>query len=180
MQSVVENAGAQRRIALRNLLTRARSFEFARVLEPSASGPTEMEVDPRDEMDVAREQEQMETEAHLKEHRWATLSAIDAAFVRLHLGQYGLCKECGDEISLERLKAVPFASHCIDCQQKSESKAEAEDYTTQSFSPAAIELGASDIADSHSTGSAHTTLRPSPKSRHGKRVGRAFAIRKPR
>ena len=181
MQSAVENAEARRRIALHNLLTRARSFEFARFLEPGASAPTEVEVNPRDEMDVAREQEQMETEAHLKEHRWARLSAIDAAFARLHLGQYGLCEECGDEISLERLEAVPFASYCIDCQQERESKTVPEDYTSESFSPAAtVELGASDMTESHATGSARARQRLSPESRRGKRVERAFAVRKPR
>jgi RNA polymerase-binding protein DksA len=139
-----------------------------------------VEVNPRDEMDVAREQEQMETEAHLEEHRWARLSAIDAAFARLHLGQYGLCEECGDEISLERLEAVPFASYCIDCQEERENKTVADAYTAESFSSAAtIQLGASEVIESHTTANAHARQRMSPKSRRGKRVEGAFEVRKP-
>jgi DnaK suppressor protein len=45
---------------------------------------------------------------------------IDDALRRLQEGTYGTCEDCGREISPERLKAMPFARRCVDCQQKAE------------------------------------------------------------
>ena len=30
-------------------------------------------------------------------------------------GTYGVCKECGDDIELDRLQVQPYADECIDC-----------------------------------------------------------------
>jgi DnaK suppressor protein len=46
---------------------------------------------------------------------------IDEALLRVADGTYGLCEDCGREISERRLKAVPFARRCIECQEKSEA-----------------------------------------------------------
>jgi len=45
---------------------------------------------------------------------------IDEAIARLEEGTYGLCADCGVEISEKRLKAVPFARRCVACQEKEE------------------------------------------------------------
>jgi DnaK suppressor protein len=45
---------------------------------------------------------------------------IDEAIARLEEGSYGLCSDCGIEISEKRLKAVPFARRCVACQEKEE------------------------------------------------------------
>lgn len=45
---------------------------------------------------------------------------IDEALTRLHEGTYGICAECGIEISEKRLAAVPFAKLCVDCQSRQE------------------------------------------------------------
>ncbi|MCP4716969.1 MAG: hypothetical protein GY868_17730 [Deltaproteobacteria bacterium] len=42
---------------------------------------------------------------------------IDAALHKLEDGTYGTCDECGEEIPLGRLKVVPFAVHCVNCQR---------------------------------------------------------------
>ncbi len=55
----------------------------------------------------------------LSTHR-ETLIKIDAALSKLEDGTYGVCEECGDEISEERLKIMPFAIYCRDCQEKKE------------------------------------------------------------
>ncbi len=55
----------------------------------------------------------------LSAHR-ETLIKIDEALRKLEEGTYGLCEECGEEISVERLKIIPFATHCIECQEKKE------------------------------------------------------------
>jgi DnaK suppressor protein len=45
---------------------------------------------------------------------------IEEALVRLREGNYGLCADCGVEISEKRLKALPFARRCVACQEKVE------------------------------------------------------------
>jgi len=48
------------------------------------------------------------------------LQKVDESIVRLDTGGFGLCVECQAEINRKRLEAVPWASHCITCQEKIE------------------------------------------------------------
>lgn len=45
---------------------------------------------------------------------------IDEALTRLTEGTYGICAECGVEVSEKRLEAVPFAKLCVECQSQQE------------------------------------------------------------
>ncbi len=45
---------------------------------------------------------------------------IDEALKRIKEGKYGRCLECSKKIPARRLKAVPYAKHCIQCQSKEE------------------------------------------------------------
>ena len=49
-----------------------------------------------------------------------TLFMIEEALERLDSGGYGTCNHCSDEIPPARLKAVPWARYCIDCQELEE------------------------------------------------------------
>src|ERR687895_1881915 len=44
------------------------------------------------------------------------LDSIDAALARITEGEYGKCINCGEPIQEKRLEAVPWARHCIRCQ----------------------------------------------------------------
>ena len=46
-----------------------------------------------------------------------TLMQVDVALKLIEDGAYGVCLECDDEISLKRLKAVPWAVYCLRCQE---------------------------------------------------------------
>ncbi len=46
---------------------------------------------------------------------------IDEALARIEKGTYGLCLECGNPISPERLEAVPHARLCIECKSREEA-----------------------------------------------------------
>ena len=50
-----------------------------------------------------------------------TLLKIDEALHRLEQGSYGRCAECEDEIPEARLKALPFATRCRQCQEQYEA-----------------------------------------------------------
>jgi DnaK suppressor protein len=49
-----------------------------------------------------------------------TLQKINEALKRLEEGVYGNCYECGEEISEPRLRALPFAVRCKDCEEARE------------------------------------------------------------
>ena len=56
----------------------------------------------------------------LMEMRNRRRQAIDEALMRLNEGTYGICAECGIEVSEKRLEAVPFAKLCVQCQSRQE------------------------------------------------------------
>lgn len=49
-----------------------------------------------------------------------TLHKINEALARLEEGTYGHCRECGEEIAQPRLRALPFAVRCKDCEEARE------------------------------------------------------------
>jgi DnaK suppressor protein len=49
-----------------------------------------------------------------------TLNKINDALVRLEHGNYGDCFDCGEEIAEKRLRALPFAVRCKDCEEARE------------------------------------------------------------
>ena len=55
-----------------------------------------------------------------------TLTKIDAALRRLEDHTYGDCFECGDQISEARLRALPFAVRCKDCEEARETAEQRE------------------------------------------------------
>jgi DnaK suppressor protein len=51
-----------------------------------------------------------------------TLRKIDEALQRLDQGTYGICGDCGRELSAPRLRALPFAALCRECQEDQEER----------------------------------------------------------
>jgi RNA polymerase-binding protein DksA len=49
-----------------------------------------------------------------------TIEEIDAALERMKKGTYGLCTPVGRRISVERLRAIPWATLCVDCKARGE------------------------------------------------------------
>ena len=68
------------------------------------------EVDVQDEIEFA-----------LLQMKAETLNKIDVALRRLGEGTYGQCFECGEEIPEARLRALPFAVRCKDCEEAREA-----------------------------------------------------------
>ena len=68
----------------------------------------------------------METNAafsfHLKERESRLMKKIRRALEKLDEGDFGVCEECGREISEERLKARPVAVLCIRCKRTQEAE----------------------------------------------------------
>ncbi|HEV3215864.1 MAG TPA: TraR/DksA family transcriptional regulator [Vicinamibacterales bacterium] len=60
-----------------------------------------------------------------------TLTKINEALGRLEEGTYGYCSECGGEVSEQRLRALPFAVRCKECEEVREVAAEREKVAAQ-------------------------------------------------
>jgi DnaK suppressor protein len=67
-----------------------------------------------------------------------TLNKINEALARLDEGRYGACFECGDEISEARLRALPFAVRCKDCEEEREVAAQRERMMSQRRSSSSL------------------------------------------
>jgi DnaK suppressor protein len=72
------------------------------------SGET-TEVHPEDELAFA-----------LVQMKGEVLKRINEALKRLDQGTYGYCNECDDAIAVSRLRALPFAVRCKDCEEMRE------------------------------------------------------------
>jgi DnaK suppressor protein len=60
-----------------------------------------------------------------------TLTKINEALGRLEEGTYGYCSDCGGEISEQRLRALPFAVRCKECEEAREVQVEREKVAAQ-------------------------------------------------
>jgi DnaK suppressor protein len=63
---------------------------------------------------------QDEIEFALIQMKSETLNKINDALTRLDQGDYGNCFDCGEEIAEKRLRALPFAVRCKDCEEARE------------------------------------------------------------
>ena len=63
---------------------------------------------------------QEDIEFALVQMKSETLNKINDALTRLEQGDYGNCFECGEEISEKRLRALPFAVRCKECEEARE------------------------------------------------------------
>jgi len=78
---------------------------------------------PHEVMDQGETSEvdiQEDIEFALIQMKAETLNKINEALSRLEEGTYGRCFECGEEISEQRLRALPFAVRCKDCEEARE------------------------------------------------------------
>jgi RNA polymerase-binding protein DksA len=93
----LENSGEQHRIDLLNS-------------EPGDTGDESM-ANALADFNVARLDRQVQA-----------VRDIEAAFLRIKNGEYGVCIDCGDDIGFTRLQAYPTAKRCIICQEKREKQ----------------------------------------------------------
>jgi DnaK suppressor protein len=69
---------------------------------------------------------QEELEFALIQMKSETLNKVNDALRRLEQGDYGYCYECGEEIGEKRLRALPFAVRCKECEERKEHAEERE------------------------------------------------------
>jgi RNA polymerase-binding protein DksA len=100
---------AQKKIALTNHL----QTELSELEKPEKRHRTDLEEIASDTHDTDSLCEIMDIEAH-------QIGQIDMALAKIDNGTYGVCEDCGGEIPLVRLQALPFATQCIECKRRAE------------------------------------------------------------
>ncbi|PYR64310.1 MAG: hypothetical protein DMF91_00705 [Acidobacteria bacterium] len=73
-----------------------------------------------DAVESAEADIQEDIEFALVQMKSETLNKINDALARLEQGDYGNCFDCGEEIAEKRLRALPFAVRCKDCEEARE------------------------------------------------------------
>ena len=75
-----------------------------------------------DLVDQAGDERDRELSLLLTDRDKEKLFAINEALEKLKEGSYGICEECGDRIGQGRLKVMPLAKYCVNCQSKIEKE----------------------------------------------------------
>jgi DnaK suppressor protein len=90
------------------------------ILQKIRRKKSEMAKQSGDFIDIATDSLEHELNYIFEEREREKLQNIEGALTRIKEGTYGECHECGEDIELERLLALPFTQLCLDCKSKQE------------------------------------------------------------
>lgn len=90
--------------------------------ERTVNGMTDTKENFPDPTDRASLESDRNATLRIRDRERKLISKINDALERLGQGTYGLCEECGEEISVERLKARPVTTLCIQCKEDQEAE----------------------------------------------------------
>ncbi len=68
--------------------------------------------------DDASEALDQATDLAMRQNAERLLYQVERALQRLDHGTYGVCRNCGNAITLERLEAIPYTRYCMECARK--------------------------------------------------------------
>lgn len=75
-----------------------------------------------DSIDIASDSAEKEMQFELNDYERIMLNDIENALNKIESGRYGKCEVCSCQIAETRLKVIPAARLCINCQSKAEVK----------------------------------------------------------
>lgn len=78
--------------------------------------------------DGAFEQYEQEFNLSMIENETEELKEIARAIEKIDRGEFGVCESCGIDVSIERLKAMPYTRICIHCREEFEERGGGEEY----------------------------------------------------
>ena len=97
----------------------AKQEELMRLVVKNEQDGREADGDPtQDSADKAANSYTKEFLFKQSDENRRILALISEALGRMKTDMYGLCVECGEEVQQKRLEAVPWARHCLECQEK--------------------------------------------------------------
>ena len=83
---------------------------------------TEMSTYDDHPADLASETFEREKDLALEGNITVLLEKVNTALEKIEDGTYGICDSCGIEINTNRLEALPWASLCLNCQDRLEGR----------------------------------------------------------
>jgi len=94
--------------------------------EKTLSGMTDNYSNYPDPTDRASVESDRNFELRIRDRERRLLAKIQEALARIEDGSFGICEECGEDISIKRIEARPVTTLCIDCKTKQEDYEKAQ------------------------------------------------------
>ncbi|MDA3790940.1 MAG: RNA polymerase-binding protein DksA [Desulfobacula sp.] len=103
----------------RNLLT-DRLKELLSHADSTVTGMTKPKENFADPTDRASHESDRTFELRIRDREHKLIKKIKKALVRIENETFGLCEACGEDIAIQRIKARPVTTQCIDCKTREE------------------------------------------------------------
>jgi DnaK suppressor protein len=121
--NIAEDFGVnQRQLKLFHRMLVARRQELLDEAERTVGGMTDSKENFPDPTDRASLESNRNAILRIRDRERKLLNKIDEALQRIADGSYGLCEACAGPIGLDRLKARPVTTFCIDCKSDQEAQ----------------------------------------------------------
>jgi len=98
-----------------------RLEELLSQADNTVSGMTESKENFPDPTDRAALEADRNFMLRIRDREAKLIKKIKEALERIENDTYGICESCGEDISIERLKARPVTTQCIECKSKEEA-----------------------------------------------------------
>ncbi len=105
----------------RDLLLTQRA-EILNKTDALKSDSTIVSTGQGDEGDMAVSELSLTMTLRLQERQTQLLVKIDHTLGKMEEGSFGLCEQCEEALTVNRLKARPVATLCLACKEEQESK----------------------------------------------------------
>jgi DnaK suppressor protein len=95
--------------------------ELLSLADNTVSGMTDPKENFPDPTDRASLEADRNFMLRIRDREHKLIKKIKKALERIENETFGICESCGEEISINRLKARPVTTQCIDCKTKEEA-----------------------------------------------------------
>ena len=102
-------------------LLQQRLQELLSHADETVSGMTEQKENFPDPTDRATLESDRNFMLRIRDREHKLIKKVKKAIERIENGTFGICEKCGEDISIQRLKARPVTTQCIDCKTKEEA-----------------------------------------------------------
>ena len=103
----------------RQLLTE-RLNELLSHADDTVTGMTQPKDNFADPTDRASHEAERSFELRIRDREHKLIKKIKKAIERIDSKTFGVCEACGEDITMDRLRARPVTAHCIECKTREE------------------------------------------------------------
>jgi DnaK suppressor protein len=104
-----------------------RQEELYEEAEKTVTGMTDSKESFPDPADRATLESDRNFMLRIRDRERKLINKIREALQRIEDGSFGICDSCGDDIDIDRLKARPVTTLCIECKRKEEAQERAKE-----------------------------------------------------